>query len=50
MEWNKIKCKIFGHMMETPFNNSIPTNRCVRCGFENDHYKKDGYYRLHPYS
>ncbi len=31
--------------MRTPFVNYIKTNKCVDCGYENNRYKKEGYYR-----
>ena len=34
--------------MRTPYINGIPINRCVRCGWKNEKYEKEGYYATLP--
>lgn len=43
--WKIFLCKVLGHYMKTPFRNSRPINKCLRCGYENRRYKIEGYNR-----
>ncbi len=46
INYNKLACKLFGHDMHSPWRTSnYLTNVCLRCGYKNKRYKKEGYIR-----